>query len=173
MYCTYSADDPNAPVLGEEEILAAKVVAAEQAEAMVKALDAAIPRACMVKAHARKVAATRHIGEGGQALSLGAADRWVSALGNSFSLRACFDIYRISGEGVCTYEALFDLVMLIAGKNGMQRSYPGRESNTHCCLHVESLLEIYQTKQTCRISHYRCSNDTARDWFDPRAYRYQ
>lgn len=71
----WRADDPNAPALGEEEILAAKALAVEQEKAMAKAVDLAIPRVCMVKAHSGKVAATRQVGEGGQVLTLGAADR--------------------------------------------------------------------------------------------------
>lgn len=119
-------------MLGGEEIIAARASAADQADAMAKAVDAAIPRACMVKAHSGKVAATRHVGEGGQVLSLGAADRWASTLGKLFS-----------GSTVeCANEALFDLVTLIVESNG-------REA-TLLTAQLRVLPIFDQTYQPCR-----------------------
>ncbi|CAM9399079.1 unnamed protein product [Ascophyllum nodosum] len=50
---------------------------AELAAKRSRAMDAAIPRVSMIKAHAGKVAAVRQLGEGGGIVTLGASDRCV------------------------------------------------------------------------------------------------
>ncbi|CAM9107723.1 unnamed protein product, partial [Hapterophycus canaliculatus] len=60
-----------------EEKEAAAAAAAAASDTMVRAIEAAVPRLSIMKAHAGKVAAVRQIGEGGGVITLGATDRCV------------------------------------------------------------------------------------------------